>query len=209
MLCRLSCPPSRILAKKAANTSWIALWGLSLSTILYRRFKTSTQMAAEPLAPAPPIAATSHRFAPRAQASKKRSSCSNERITEARLLPKSAERVYQQLQFEPVLDLQIFPGPIRRKRRNALLQLFCYQCAGRQFCLITKKINLCIYRHNVGSVLGPWLRIHRGELSPQEPPMVGQVKKRRTIRIFPQPIGPYAGYSPIPLPDALQGSSSL
>jgi len=152
MLCRLfRCHQAGFSQKASKTTSWIAL-SLRSSTILYRRsVKTQLQMAAEPLASAPKCGHKFH-FAP-SPASQKKSSCENHW---ALLLPKALSGCYStKLQFEPGFATCKFPCPHQRKKRfflkKCLTQCICDQCAGAQFALL-QEINLCIYRHNVGSV---------------------------------------------------------
>ena len=182
------------LAKKQQTPAELPL-SLSLSTIPLPPIQNSTQMAAEPLAQ-PPQLRPQVTFAP-SPASKK--SPPSEKSLSASSA-KSAERVYQQLQFEPGLDLQI-SLPSSAKKRNALLN-YLYQCAGAQFALLQENQLVYLSPQRWVSV-SPWLRITSGELSPQEHQWLGS-KKGETIRIFPQSIDLRLSQY---IADALQGQA--
>jgi hypothetical protein len=103
--------------------------------------------------------------------------------------PQSADEVYQQLQSDQSLDLQI-ALPANATQRNQLLD-YLYQCAGMQFAILQKAQQ----RQQQLSYLSPkryvpvsqWLRVANGELSPQEQQWLAN-QHGTAIRIFPQAI---------------------
>ncbi|WP_340679902.1 hypothetical protein [Paraglaciecola sp.] len=103
----------------------------------------------------------------------------------------SADEVYQQLQSDQSLDLQI-ALPANATQRNQLLN-YLYQCAGMQFAILQKaqqgqqqqELNYLSPKRYVP--VSQWLRVANGELSPQEQQWLTN-QHGTAIRIFPQAI---------------------